>query len=69
MAEPQIRQTWRGELLTQVNSDPRRREQIGWRRSAMSTFDILYFAGVVCTLVILAAIFAWDEYHAKHISH
>jgi hypothetical protein len=33
---------------------------------AMSAFNVAYLSAVICTIVVLAALLAWDEYHAGH---
>jgi hypothetical protein len=32
----------------------------------MSMFNIAYLSAVVCTIVVLVALLAWDEHHARH---
>jgi hypothetical protein len=38
-------------------------------KTTMSLFNILYSAGIVCTLFVLGAFLAWDEYRGRHIHH
>ncbi len=38
-------------------------------RVTMWNFTVLYLAGSICAFILLAALLAWDEHHARHIPH